>query len=96
MAQTRVQQALSLLKPFDQLDYHEQRRINHLKSQFPYDDQLTTHLEHLHLLKLLPYLVWVPYENFRDVQQLAKSGFANVRSIVCYLLISRYRRVLQT
>ncbi|RUS26819.1 hypothetical protein BC938DRAFT_484078 [Jimgerdemannia flammicorona] len=78
MLQDRIQLALSLLKPFNQLRSYKQSMITSLKNQFPYEDKLTEDLEHLGLLKLAEYLVWIPLESFTDLRPLGKGGFATV------------------
>src|SRR5579862_6956254 len=78
MSQARIQRAVSLLSPFDQLPGRQQGRITLLKDQFPHDDELTNHLNDLHLSVLIQYLVWVPFDNFFEVTRLASGGFSTV------------------
>ena len=78
MFQNRLQQALSILPPFDQLDRDLQKYISHLKTQFPYDNELSECLTRLgHGLEVLsPYIVWFPYENFVNMVKIGQGGFA--------------------
>ncbi|RUS28289.1 hypothetical protein BC938DRAFT_482060 [Jimgerdemannia flammicorona] len=74
----RIQEALSLLVPFHELPETEQMRIRHLKSQFPYDDQLIEHLKDVDLMQLVEYLAWIPFQNFVNVEHVGQGGFSTV------------------
>ncbi|RUP48180.1 hypothetical protein BC936DRAFT_144862 [Jimgerdemannia flammicorona] len=80
MPPSRIDKALLLLPPFDQLLGSTRDRISRLKHRYPCDDELITHLMHMdpRLVALVPYLVWIPYEQFFDVQKVGQGGFATV------------------
>ncbi|RUP45214.1 hypothetical protein BC936DRAFT_148476 [Jimgerdemannia flammicorona] len=78
MSQARIQHAVSLLTPFDQLPGRQQGRIGLFKDQFPHDDELTNHLTDMHLPVLVQYLVWIPFDNFAEVTRLGNESFSTV------------------
>lgn len=79
MSQPYIQTALlRLIRRGDRLSPVVRERIDDLKYRFPYDDVLVRHLTRLDLQALLPYLVWVPFTLFTDLQWIGRGGAANV------------------
>src|SRR4051812_28061085 len=75
----RLQNSLSLLKPFDKLGKINQSRIRAAKLNFPDPSgELLQHLAVLGVAQLSDYLAWIPFERFTKVELLGQGGFATV------------------
>ncbi|RUP50215.1 hypothetical protein BC936DRAFT_139962 [Jimgerdemannia flammicorona] len=79
MSESRLQQALSRVKRFDELSESAQNWIRYLKREFRYEDELAGHLAELGLSMLQEYLVWIPLVRFvGGLKQIGRGGFATV------------------
>src|SRR4051812_11620449 len=75
----RLQNSLSLLKPFNELYYSTQKSIEATKLNFPDPSgKLLHHLAVLGVAQLSDYLAWIPFERFTTVELLGRGGFATV------------------
>src|SRR3954471_10769615 len=75
----RLQNSLSLLKPFNELSSNDQSRIRANKLNFPDPSgELLQHLAVLGVAQLSDYLAWIPFSRFTTVELLGKGGFATV------------------
>src|SRR3954462_15040214 len=90
----RLQNSLSLLKPFNKLAIDVQRHIEATKLNFPDPSgELLQHLAALGVAQLSDYLAWIPFKRFTKVDHLGQGGFATVWKGAVEPLGSRWAQV---